>query len=205
MTTITPLPTDPAARDRRRLRSRRGFTLAEILIATGVSAILMAGILSAFLMMGRSGKNAYNYVGMETEARTALEYFAEDVRMSNSIAWTSTKDITLNVIKSTGSNSSSNTNAVRYYYESSTSSPNYKCFIRVGPNRATGTSETKVLIHNVESDFEFKRQTNGISTTATGNSNTSMVQVRLTIKVQSVTAVAATNLVVSARYILRNK
>src|SRR5678815_1481735 len=97
-----------------------GFTLAEILIATGVSAILMAGVLSAFLMMGRSGANAYNYVGMESEARIALEYFAEDVRMSNSISWTSSKDITVNVLKSSGSNSSSNTNAVRYYYETST-------------------------------------------------------------------------------------
>ena len=205
MITITPSPTNPDARRHRRLRSRRGFTLAEILIATGVSAILMAGVLSAFLMMGRSGANAYNYVGMESEARTALEYFAEDVRMTNSMTWTSTKDITLNVLKSTGSNSSSNTNAVRYYYESSTSSPNYKCFIRVGPNRVTGTSETKVLIRNVESDFAFARWTNGISTSATGNSNTSMLQIRLTIKVQSITAVAATNLVVSARYILRNK
>src|SRR3954447_26985951 len=106
-------------RDSRRRRSGRGFTLVEVLIATGVSAILMAGVLSAFLMMGRSGANAYNYVGMESEARTALEYFAEDVRMTNSVSWTSASDITLNVIRSSGANSSTNTNAIRYYYYSS--------------------------------------------------------------------------------------
>jgi prepilin-type N-terminal cleavage/methylation domain-containing protein len=205
MTTITRSLTKSDPNRRERFRGCRGFTLAEIIIATGVSAILMAGVLSSFLMMGRSGANAYNYVGMESEARTALEYFAEDVRMTNSVNWASATDITLNVIRSTGANSTTNTNAIRYYYDSVTSSPTYKCFIRVGANRVTGVSETKVLIHNVESDFSFVRWTNGISTSATGNSNTAMLQIRLTIKVATVTAVAATNLVVSARYILRNK
>jgi Tfp pilus assembly protein PilW len=174
-------------------------------MATGIGAIVMAGVLSTFLMMGRSGINAYNYVGMESEARTALEYFAEDVRMANSISWTSATDITLNVIRSTGYNTTSNTNSVRYYYETSSSSPNYQCFVRVGPNRASGVSETRVLIHNVQSDFAFSRWTNGVSIAATGNSNTAMLQLKLTIKIASITAVAASNLVVSARYILRNK
>src|SRR4051812_12863397 len=98
MTIITQSQASRGLRAGRRRRSERGFTLVEILIATGVSAILMAGVLSAFLMMGRSGKNAYNYVGMESEARSALEYFAEDVRMTNSVAWTSATDLTLNVI-----------------------------------------------------------------------------------------------------------
>jgi prepilin-type N-terminal cleavage/methylation domain-containing protein len=192
----------------RRAGSCRGFTLAEILIASSVSAIIMAAVLSSFLMMSRSGINAYNYVGMESEARIALEYFAEDVRMARSVSWTSSTDLTLNVLNSTGSNADTNTNAIRYYYDNTTTdttSPYYKAFIRVGANRVTGTSETKVLIHNVQSDFTFSRYTNGISTAATGNSNTSMLQIRLTIKKATVTAVAATNLVVSARYILRNK
>jgi prepilin-type N-terminal cleavage/methylation domain-containing protein len=205
MTTITRSQISSGSRRRGHDRGGRAFTLVEVLIASGISSILMAGVLSAFLMMGRSGQNAYNYVGMESEARIALEYFAEDVRMTNSVNWTSSTDITLNVLRSTGANSTSNTNAIRYFYDNSTSSPNYKCFVRVGANRVTGVSETKVLIHNVERDFSFARWTNGISTAATGNSNTAMLQIRLTIKVVSVTAVAATNLVVSARYILRNK
>ena len=62
MITITPSLISPGRRER--ARGCHGFTLVEVLIATGVSAILMAGVLSSFLMMGRSGANAYNYVGM---------------------------------------------------------------------------------------------------------------------------------------------
>jgi prepilin-type N-terminal cleavage/methylation domain-containing protein len=190
---------------KKRRRASRGFTLVEVLISASISAFIMAGVLSAFLMMGRSGANAYIYTGMESESRIALEYFAEDVRMSNSVSWTSSTDLTLAVIRSTGGNSSTNTDSVRYYYDNTSSSPNYQCLVRVGPDRVTGVSATKVLIHNVQSDFAFSRWTNGASTAATGNTNTSMLQLRLTIKKTAVTAVAATNLVVSARYILRNK
>jgi hypothetical protein len=189
----------------RRLRGRGGFTMVEALIGMSISAFIMAGVLSSFLMMGRSGANAYNYTGMESEARTALEYFAEDVRMSNAVSWTSATDLTLSVLRSTGTNSSTNVDSVRYYYDSNSASANYKCFVRVGPDRVTGVSGTRVLIHDVQSDFAFSRWTNGISVAATGNANTAMLQLRLTIKKTTVTAVAATNLVVSARYILRNR
>ncbi|MEO5960972.1 MAG: type II secretion system protein, partial [Opitutaceae bacterium] len=40
---------------------RRGFTLVEVLIAATISAVVLAGVLTSFLMMGRSGYNASNY------------------------------------------------------------------------------------------------------------------------------------------------
>jgi len=39
---------------------------------------ILTGVLSAFLMMGRSGYNAANYSMMEAEARRALESFSEE-------------------------------------------------------------------------------------------------------------------------------
>jgi hypothetical protein len=78
--------------------------------------------------------------------------------------------------------------------------------VRYGPDRVTGTVGTKVLIHDVQSDFAFSRWKKGSTPiTAPDDTTTSQLQLGLTIKKTTVTVVAATNLVVSARFILRNK
>jgi type II secretory pathway pseudopilin PulG len=184
------------------------FTLAEVMVSMTLSAVIMAAVLSSFLMMSRSGINAYNYVGMESEARRGLEQFGEDVRMAYKAVGTSTQDLTLWMSSATSANASTD---VRYYYDTSTSSANYQCLVRTGPDRVTGTVSTRVLIHNVQSDMVFTRWVRGVPpsrTTDLTGGNTWQLQLSLTIKKTNGSdrsLVAATNLVVSARYILRNK
>ena len=62
-----------------------GFTLPEMMIGATIGSFVLLGILSSFLFLGRTGANAYNYVGMEQEARRGLERFSEDVRMASGI------------------------------------------------------------------------------------------------------------------------
>jgi len=88
MTTITLLPIRKPAR-------RRGFTLVEIMIGASLSTFILAGVLSTFLFLGRSGANMQNYTDMETQARRGLEIFAEDVRQASSITWNTAHSATI--------------------------------------------------------------------------------------------------------------
>src|SRR5687767_5352555 len=79
-----------------RYRARiRAFTLAELLIGSGIATMVMLAVLSTFLMIGRSGANIQNYSEMETHSRRALEELSQDVRMAKDISWTSAQSITL--------------------------------------------------------------------------------------------------------------
>lgn len=163
------------------------------MISAGLGAFLLAGVLSTFLFMGRSGANLQNYSDMESQARKALEIFAEDVRQAGSITWNSNVSITLTV----------NAAAVVYEYDSSTST-----FYR----RVAGG--TRALITGITANtFAFKAyNVNGTEmplTTAgeltTASSSTKQLQISLEASRRSTTVVAATNTVLSARFILRNK
>jgi len=189
MITITLSPTR-----KRTLRARlRGFTLVEVMISAGLGAFLLAAVLSTFLFMGRSGTNLQNYSDMEGQARQALEAFAEDVRQASAITWNSNVSMSLTVNGAT----------VVYEYDSSA-----KAFYR----RVSGS--TRTLVTGITSGtFVFAAyNVNGTSLSlvsasdrTTANSSTKQVQISLEASRTNTTVVAATNTVLSARFILRNK
>lgn len=184
MTTTTPSPTRrPEAR-----AAARGFTLVEVLISAGLAGFILTGVLSVFLFLGRSGANVQNYNDMEAQARRALEFFAQDVRQASSITWNDTNTVTL-VVDSA---------PVIYTYASAA-----KIFYR---RTSTGTT---ALVSGITA-FEFKGfNINGtelslVDLAAAGRS-TKQLQVSLSAARTSRTAATATNTVLSARFILRNK
>src|SRR5687768_17072713 len=65
-----------------------GYTLVEMMIAAGMAAFILAGVLTSFLFLARSGTNIQAYSDMESQGRKALEVFAEDVRQASAITWT---------------------------------------------------------------------------------------------------------------------
>lgn len=180
-------------------RRHRGFTLVEVMIAASLSAILLAGISATFLMMGRSGYNAANYSMMEAESRRALETFSEEARMSSDITWNSSSSITLKVVQDSG------TYYVTYTYDSATSGATARSFYRKLGNAAS-TETPLVLVRNV-TDFSFRRYkvVNGVDYTAANDLETKQIQITLRSTRTGVTTVAATNAVLSARVVLRNK
>jgi prepilin-type N-terminal cleavage/methylation domain-containing protein len=177
----------------------RGFTLSEVMIASTLGVIVLAAIMSTFLMLGRSGYNAANYSMMEAESRRALERFSNEARMANDITWNSSSSITLRVV--TGST----TQLVTYAYDNSTSGATAQTFYRKLGNAAS-TSTPLVLVRNV-SEFSFRRYkvVNGVDFTANNNLETKQIQITLRSVRTGVTTVAATNAVLSARIVLRNK
>lgn len=86
-------------------RRLAGFTLVEILIATSIGTMILAGVLSVYLCMVRGGVRTNYYASMEAETRLAFEQMGLDARMSNGIASTFTSgaitSITLTIPDST--------------------------------------------------------------------------------------------------------
>jgi Tfp pilus assembly protein PilW len=179
--------------DRKR-SGTRAFTMLELLIATGISSVILVGVLSAFLMIGRTGYNASSYSIMEAEARRALDTFSIEARMASNVTWTNSSSVTLTVLSSTSNYS------VTYYYNSAE-----KAFYRVlGP--AGSTAGRMTLIRDVE-DFAFRRfkVVNGSDFAANNDLETKQLQIMLRTVRSRTTTVDATNAVLSARVILRNK
>ena len=102
-------------------RRAAGFSLTELIIGSSVSMIVMAGILSAFLLLGRSGMNAANYSMAEAEIRRAIEEFSQDARMASNLTWNSASSITLTLVPPNAYSAlpSPQTNQVTYAHRNS--------------------------------------------------------------------------------------
>ncbi len=186
MTTTTPSRARKTSVAKRSLAA--GFTLVEVMIGASLSTFILAGVMSTFLFLGRTGANVGNYTEMESQARRSLELFAEDVRQASSITWNSTTSVTLVV----------NSAAIIYAYDSSA-----KAFRRQDPGA------TRTLLTGI-TNFQFKGYNiNGaevdLTDLAAAAKITKQLQISLRASRTSQTVASATNTVLSARFILRNK
>lgn len=197
----------PATTTHRTRRRRAGFTLVELMFSAGLAAIILAGVLSTFLFMGRSGANLQNYSDMESQARRALELFAADTRQASTITWGSRNSITLTV----------NAASITYSYTANT-------FTRTVGGTATTlvTGIEAPVARTSDADTACTPFFRGYSITGTeiktvqysaptaaelasANNNTKQLQISFRAVRRTRTVTTASDLVLSARYILRNK
>lgn len=169
---------------------QQGFTLVEVMICASIGSFVLLGVLTMFLFLGRSSVNLGNYSDMEAQSRKALELFAEDTRQASSVTWASSESVTMSV----------NGVDVTYTFASGTFS-------------RTKTSLTTRLVTGITS-FTFLAYTiNGTAITnfadatarTIANHTTKQIQISLSAARNSRTVATSTNIVLSARYVLRNK
>lgn len=189
-----------ASAPRHRRRTSRGFTLAEVMIAGTFGSLVIAGVLTTFLTLGRSSQRLFYYNGMEAESRRTLEEFAQDVRMSNDSVYNSSTSVTLTV----PDNYTSTANKVTYAYGTATlNGITYTdCFYR-RPGDTTSTVNPVILIKNVTA-CTFSRF-DVLGNTTTSDSATKRLELTLRVSNTRNTLVASTDNIVSATYLLRNK
>jgi prepilin-type N-terminal cleavage/methylation domain-containing protein len=73
--------------------ARAGFTLVELMVATTLTVTLMAGVLSAFLFLGRNLTRLVNMQEQQTKTRRVLRMFSSDVGTASNLT-TATSTIT---------------------------------------------------------------------------------------------------------------
>jgi Tfp pilus assembly protein PilW len=181
------------------------------MIAAGIAAFILAAVLSSFLFLGRSGANIQNYSDMESQARKALELFAEDTRQASAVTWLTNNQIRLTV----------NGNPHTYTYASGTLTRTTV----IGGNTKSTVLLTGIIAPIARTDTNAATCTpffrgyniNGVEFTAiqyaspsaaelaAASSGTKQLQISMEATRHSKTVVAATNTVLSARFILRNK
>ena len=180
-------------------RRHRGFTLVELAVATGLSSIVLTGIVSSFVLVGKNAYNAANYSIMEMESRRALQTFTQEARMADNVTWNSDHSVTLSVVTDTTSY------LVTYTHDNGTSGVTASCLCR-RRGAAGSTEPAQVLVRNV-TDFAFRRYkvVNGSDFNAANDLETKQLQITLRTVRTGTTTVNATNAVLSARVVLRNK
>jgi len=179
-------------------RHPRAFTLVEVLIASTLSVFVLAGVLSAFIFLTRSGFRASGYSELESEVRRGLDVFARDTRNATDVHWNSSQSITLTLPR----------NHVTYAYDNDPANATYRSFFRVTGDAAS-TQARLVLIHNVDPAFSFRRfriaQPGADDNSAANDLETKQLQLSLRAIRTTPAATEASNSAVSARYVLRNK
>jgi Tfp pilus assembly protein PilW len=74
-----------------RLRSRRAFTLVELMVATSISVFVLATVMVSFVVMSRSFNAIGNYADLDKQSRNTLDVMARDIRQTGGLTnWTST-------------------------------------------------------------------------------------------------------------------
>jgi prepilin-type N-terminal cleavage/methylation domain-containing protein len=190
MTTITAATSvlDQSVKGTRKRLS--GFTLMELMIASGISLIILAAVFSAFIFMARGSFRMGQYADMESNARRALGYFSQDARQAEGAAWTDLNTLQLTVKGKT----------VVYAYNSSTGTF----------SRRENAGTPRVLASNIDA-FSFSAyQMTGTeislsASLAAANTAVKMVQINFNLRETNRSTGIATSQVISSRCVLRNK
>lgn len=152
-----------------------------------ISGLALAAMISSLIFIGRSCAATTDYADMDTEARRALEIFAREVRMADQVSNFSSTGVTLRVLTSTSNYS------VTYSYVAQN-----KAFYR-----NYGTASQSALIKGVDA-FTLKRYTL-LQTAAANDLETKQLQLELRSIRSGAAKAFASNNVISARFIMRNK
>lgn len=180
------ITTQKASRHSRH-RRKRGFTLPELLITLVISSIILAAVFSSYIFLAKSCISILDYSDMDTEARESLEIFSREVRQAQDISGFTVNGCTLTV-PMIGSSYT-----VQYTYV-----PADRTFYR-----AYGTTQEKALISGIDA-FSLQRF-NLKHLTAANDLETKQLQLDVRSERSGNPKFRATNNVLSARFIMRNK
>lgn len=181
-------------------RLRLGFTLAEMMVGMILGALVLLGVLTAYIFFCRTGMGIVQYSDMENQAAATVQRFGQDARQAQAITWNSDTKVTFTY----------NDNSTIYYQYISNSGT----FVRSQNN-----SPAKTLASGIQS-FAFIAYSYAnaapneapaqlvISTDLSrneANTRTSMVRIEIVLRRNHSSVVNATAQAVSASYVLRNK
>lgn len=170
-------------------------------MASALSALVLAGVLSTFVFIAKTGQRAADYSVTEAQLRRGLEQFGRDAREAVDIRWEGAQRLTF--ILPNG-----DVPQVIYAYDATAGSETAGCLYRQ-PVTGSGPGPRQVLVRNLAPDFTFVRYKIGVAAgvePAANDLETKQIQVVLRAQTARLGGGAAsTQAATSPRYVLRNK
>ena len=190
-------------------KRRGGFTLVEVLVGATLGAMILSGVLSAYLMLAKSGMRTSNYSVMETQTRLAFEQLGIDSRMAQAFTSNFSGGVITSFTLTIPNTDLTASSAWTYVYD--TSDPTNKKLVRVPGNSPSTTTGRRVLVSNI-TNLTFLRYSStaaGVSTLipATTVSDAGVKHIQISISVSRGGAgglAAATQVIRSSAFTLRN-
>ena len=160
-----------------RSQSYRGFTLAEMNVATAVGALILTAVVSAYLMSVKSLCAVSNYAEVHKGAREAVNYFAKDMRAVSGISAFSSTDLTVVVPLGFGSTGAVTSNkTVTYSFTSSVSGSRTNGWLK---RFDSSTGKTSMLASNIYFLQYTLYDHIGSNTTLTNSAKSIAVEIKL--------------------------
>ena len=122
---ITPTKTNAGPR-------RAAFVLSEMIVAVGITSLLMVGLVAFFMFAGESFAAMFNYSDLDGANRIAMDTLTTDLRQCNKVTVYTTTSLTLQDYDGVST--------LNYTYD-----PTAKTLVRTRVNPTTGTSTTTLL------------------------------------------------------------
>jgi hypothetical protein len=158
------------------------------MVAVGLCAIVFAGIMSAYLFVGRNMTRLINFQQQEVQSRRALRQFTQDLSSAIQLTTATSTQIALTKPTATG------TTAVSYAYSSG-----------AGTLARTDTAGTQTILSGVTS-FALSYFNESGSSVASGTQSIKAVEFTYTSRAgSSASGTMASSTMVSPRVLLRNK
>jgi prepilin-type N-terminal cleavage/methylation domain-containing protein len=173
--------------------ARRGLTLVELMVSTTIAGLIVAGVLSTFVMFTKNGMRIRDYSQTETQAVRALEMLARDVRMAQSLSVTGTAPTVTQITLTVPDSTNTSTFTVSYSFTGTT-------FVR------TQGGKSSTLVSDVVDGTGYFEMYNYKQALATNTYETQQIKIYMTSSPSTQGLyVATTKRVISARFVMRNK
>ena len=177
---------------------RRAYSMVELVVATGLLGIVMVSMVGTFMVFASGSKGVAAYTEMSQQSRKALELFARDIRASDDVT-TATQHDVLVVIPD---NAYYGGGTVQYTFDKDVG-----IFSRVVRNLSDTVTSNEILLDGVE-QFAF-----GYFDPLGQSLAYSKESLLLSVKsvqidaemVRSVSRTEATDYIISARFMMRNR
>lgn len=179
-------------------RASAAFTLTELMMATAISGLVLASMVSTFFVFAVGSKSVGAYTMMSNDSRLVLEHFARDIRAAEDVTQADASTLTVQ----TPTTSFYNGTSVTYDYDEDT-----KFLSRIEEDDSGTAISNKTLLQGVEQfTFSYFDPLGAKLSLNTASILLSVKSVQVDAEMErSVSRTEATDYIISARFMMRNR
>lgn len=179
-------------------QGKGGFSLAELLVATTISGVVLASMVGTFLTFAVGVRSVGAYTEMSNDSRKVLEYFARDMRAAADVVTANASTLKVE-FPNTGFYSGS---FVTYDYDEDA-----KLLFRIEEDSSGTEVSNQLLLGGVEQFvFSYFDPLGGSLNVDTPSILLSVKSVQIDAKmVRRISETDATDYIISARFMMRNR